>query len=78
MTTKEKFWRTLIRVDRQSENFVYFIIPGWSATEPVCVHKSILPKKIKDSIVVDKRFHALVNIGVEFNYQLEFKEWENS
>lgn len=74
--TEQKFHRTLVRVEKQSENFVYFIVPAWNTTESVCVHKTNLPKKVRDLIAVEKRFFAMVNIAAEFKHKIEFKDWE--
>ena len=76
MRTDEKFWQTLVRVEKESEHFVYFIIPAWNAHESVCVFKNTLPKEIQELITIDKRFHVMVNIGVEFNYQIRFQDWK--
>lgn len=73
---EEKFWRTLARVEKEKGNFVYFILPAWSVTDSICVHKVNLPKKVRDLIAIDKRFHVEANIGVDFKHQIKFQNWE--
>lgn len=74
----EKFWRTLVRITKQSENFVYFVVPAWNAFDIVCVRKVMIPKEIRETLEIHNRYHVECNIGEEVKHKLKFKNWEPS
>lgn len=74
--TKDKFWRTLVRVCEITETHIGFLVIGWSIHEVVFLKITDLPKEIMQLMSIDQRFHAKVNIDAELAQDLIFTEWE--
>ena len=71
-------WRTLVRVadvDPDHHCF-YVIVPAWSVRTKIRIDNDNLPAEIRELIEPDRRFHALVNTGVEGHGDLFFDKWE--
>ncbi|MCY4213438.1 MAG: response regulator [Gammaproteobacteria bacterium] len=71
-------WRTLVRVaelDNQRQ-LVYVIVPPWDVRQKVPIETASLPPEIREHLVPDHRFHALVNTGADNHEDLFFESWE--
>lgn len=77
-TIQRKPWRTLIRVEERDldNGDIYVIIPAWDSDQVIKLNRQDLPSELIKKLDKNIRFHALVNIGAEFNQDIYFENWE--
>ncbi|MFW5890823.1 MAG: hypothetical protein ACOCUI_01235 [bacterium] len=82
MQTKNKMYRTLLKVDVAHKKGVVFIIPSWTYNCPVYVEKERIPKDIYNYIINnlykdhDIQIYAKCNIKENAAQKLKFEDWE--
>ena len=78
ISVKKRLWRTLIRVVEvdQEANCFYVILPGWSVSERVKLCLDDVPDEVREKLKPVYRLHAQVNIGVDLQKDLVFRDWE--
>jgi hypothetical protein len=73
---EEKFWRTLLRVNHITDDYVFFIIPGWDSERDVPVPLSSISNEVRAILKNGVRLHAKANIGVEDVRDIVIKDYE--
>jgi hypothetical protein len=68
-------WRSLIRVvnveeTEEGKKIVRVVVPGWDSTTEVTFPLEIVPEDLREKLLPDFRFHAMVNLAAEVDADL--------
>jgi hypothetical protein len=73
---ENKLYRTLIRIEFATKDYIFAVIPGWDPHTTVSIKRDKIPEEISILMKKGKRLHAHVNLDAEEFSELIFEQWE--
>lgn len=74
--SKDRFWRTVVRIVAVDEAEIHFKLPAWSEASVLTWSRLAVPEHIQPALAPNLRLHAYANIGVATVDELDVKDWE--
>jgi hypothetical protein len=74
--SRDKIWRTIVRITRCHEGLVEFQMPAWDRYRKILRLRTFFPAEIQEILEPGLRLHVYCNINERYDAKLKFSQWE--